>query len=124
MAPGALVLPTPADLLHMGDDSALPGDHAADPFDERRLLGVFLRSMPDQVYFKDADGRFIKVSDELAKRFGFERAQDVVGKTDFDMFTEEHAAQAFADERRIIATGEPIIGSWNAKRSRTDAAPG
>ena len=94
----------------MGDDSAPPGDYAADPFDERRLLDVFLRNTPDQVYFKDADGRFIKVSDEQAKRFGFERAHDVVGKTDFDVFTEEHAAQAFADERRIIATGEPIIG--------------
>ncbi len=34
----------------------------------------------------------------------------LVGKTDFDLFTEEHARAAFEDEQRIIATGEPIIG--------------
>jgi diguanylate cyclase (GGDEF)-like protein/PAS domain S-box-containing protein len=91
-------------------DSTPPADHGAGPFDERRLLEVFLQSTPDQVYFKDEGGRFITVSDQQAKRFGFERAQDVVGKTDFDMFTDEHAAQAFGDEQRIIATGEAIIG--------------
>ena len=84
-------------------------DHRAGPFDERRLLDVFLQSTPDQVYFKDEAGRFIIVSDQQARRFGFERAQDVVGKTGFDLFTEEHAAQAFLDGQRIIATGEPII---------------
>ncbi len=94
----------------MRDDSAPPGGHAADPFDERRLLDVFLQSTPDQVYFKDADGRFVKVSAQLARRLGFVSPEDAVGKTDFDAFSEEHAAQALGDERRIIATGQPIIG--------------
>ena len=71
---------------------------------------MFLQSTPDQVYFKDADGRFVKVSAQLARRLGFVSPEDAVGKTDFDAFSEEHAAQALGDERRIIATGQPIIG--------------
>jgi sigma-B regulation protein RsbU (phosphoserine phosphatase) len=34
----------------------------------------------------------------------------LIGKTDFDLFTEEHAAAAFEDEQRIIRSGEPVIG--------------
>jgi sigma-B regulation protein RsbU (phosphoserine phosphatase) len=34
----------------------------------------------------------------------------VIGKTDFDLFAAEHAQKAFDDEQRIIATGEPMVG--------------
>ena len=32
-----------------------------------------------------------------------------MGKTDFDVFTLEHARQAFKDEQEIIRTGKPIV---------------
>jgi signal transduction histidine kinase len=32
------------------------------------------------------------------------------GKTDFDVFTEEHARPAYEDEQQIIRTGQPILG--------------
>jgi len=34
----------------------------------------------------------------------------VIGKTDLDIFTDEHGRAAFEDEQRIIRTGEPILG--------------
>jgi two-component system NtrC family sensor kinase len=76
---------------------------------ERRLLRAFLESTRDQVYFKDRESRFLRVSDTLAARVGFERAEDLLGKTDFDAFSEEHARQAFDDEQRIIRSGHPIV---------------
>ena len=33
----------------------------------------------------------------------------MIGKTDFDFFTEEHARQAYEDEQGVIRTGQPII---------------
>ena len=33
----------------------------------------------------------------------------MVGKSDFDLFSDEHALQAFEDEKRIMQTGEPVI---------------
>jgi PAS domain S-box-containing protein len=77
---------------------------------ERRLLNVFLETTPDQVYFKDLHGRFLRISGTLAARVGFKDPEYAIGKSDFDAFSDEHAGQALEDERQIIATGEPIIG--------------
>ncbi len=78
--------------------------------EERRLLYAFLETTPDQVYFKDLHGRFVRVSSVQAAKLGFNDPEDAIGKSDFDAFSDEHASQALTDERRIIDTGEPIIG--------------
>ena len=79
---------------------------------------------PDErVYFKDRDSRFLFVSrgwlDGEAPGWAVE---DVVGKTDFDIFSEPHAVAAFEDEQRIIRTGEPIVGKVEREtfRNRPD----
>jgi diguanylate cyclase (GGDEF)-like protein/PAS domain S-box-containing protein len=76
---------------------------------EQRLLHVFLKHIPDGVYFKDRDSRFVRISRSLALRFGLNDPADAIGKTDFDMFSPEHARQAFADEQEIMRTGKPVV---------------
>ncbi|HKE17167.1 MAG TPA: PAS domain-containing protein, partial [Kofleriaceae bacterium] len=88
---------------------------------EQMLLRALLKHVPDSVYFKDLASRFIRASDALACKTGLPSADEFVGKTDFDFFTEEHARQAFDDEQRIIATGEGVAGleekeTWNDGR--------
>ena len=77
---------------------------------ERDLLRTLLDHSPDQIYFKDAQSRFIKTSQAQAVLFGLKSADELVGKTDFDFFTEEHARPAFEDEQEIIRTGRPLVG--------------
>lgn len=77
---------------------------------ERSFMDLFLHSVPDAVYFKDQQSRFIRCSDSMACLFGKSSAADLIGKTDFDFFSEEHARPAFEDERKIMATGQPILG--------------
>jgi PAS domain S-box-containing protein len=77
---------------------------------ERDLLETLLESSPDHVYFKDRDSRFIKSSRTMGERAQGRSLAEMVGLTDFDCFTEEHARPAFEDEQWIIRTGQPILG--------------
>jgi len=76
---------------------------------EHYLLHALMENIPDAIYFKDTASRFIRSSRALARKIGLSDPAALVGKTDFDLFTDEHARQAFDDEQRIVATGRPKI---------------
>jgi len=76
---------------------------------ERYLIDALLKNIPDHIYFKDRDSRFLRVNSAQAKMFGSTDPDQIIGKTDFDFFSEEHARQAFEDEQTIILTGQPVI---------------
>jgi len=73
------------------------------------LVEAMLDNIPDRIYFKDAQSRFVKISKALAKRLGLSNPDDAVGKTDFDFHPPEKAREFYEDEQRIIKTGESLI---------------
>ncbi|HDQ44090.1 MAG TPA: response regulator, partial [bacterium] len=77
---------------------------------DRRLLYALLETIPDHIYFKDRQSRFMRINRAMADSFHLADPKDAVGKTDFDFFTEEHARPAFEAEQTMIRTDEPIIG--------------
>lgn len=77
---------------------------------EAALLHFLLENIPDRIYFKDTDSRFIRVSRAKAQRHGISDPAQLIGKTDLDLFTAEHAREAMADEQQILRTGEAIVG--------------
>jgi len=74
-----------------------------------KLVETMLENVPDRIYFKDTQSRFLKLSRALAKRMGVKDPQDAIGKTDFDFYQRERAEEFYRDEQRIIQTGEPLI---------------
>jgi signal transduction histidine kinase len=70
-----------------------------------------LSATEERVYFKDPLSRFLFVSAGWIAAYTPGRApEELIGKTDFDVFSYQHASAAFADEQQIIRTGEPITG--------------
>ena len=76
---------------------------------EQYLLFALMDNVPDSVYFKDRESRFLRISRAQAKRFGLASPEEAIGKTDADIFTPEHAREALANEREIMATGQPMV---------------
>jgi signal transduction histidine kinase len=65
----------------------------------------------ERVYFKDRMSRFLLVSEGWIAAYAPGRtAEELIGKTDFDVFSEQHAAAAFEDEQQIMRSGEPVVG--------------
>jgi PAS domain S-box-containing protein len=77
---------------------------------EQYLLNALLNNSEDTIYFKDIESKFIRCSASMKKAFGAESVEELIGKSDHDFFSNEHADQALEDEQQIIRTGEPIIG--------------
>ncbi|MDA3881387.1 MAG: PAS domain S-box protein [Prolixibacteraceae bacterium] len=74
---------------------------------ERNMMSSLIDNIPDTIYFKDLESRFIRVNKAQARLLGIDKPEDVVGKTDFDFF--EHARDAYEVEQEIIRTGKPVI---------------
>ena len=77
---------------------------------EQYLMNALMNTIPDYIYFKDTESRFIRTTRAHAKTFGLSDPAEAIGKTDFDFFTEEHARPAYEDEQEIIRSGQPKMG--------------
>ncbi len=67
-----------------------------------------MRNMPDNIFFKDLDSKFIMVNTANVHRLGFENEDEVIGKDDFDLFEERFARAAREDEQRVMETGQSM----------------
>jgi PAS domain S-box-containing protein len=76
---------------------------------EKSLMDALMNSLPEHIYFKDLNSKFLKTSKSLSASFRCSDPKDLLGKSDFDFFSDEHARPAFEGEQNIIKTGKPII---------------
>ena len=75
---------------------------------ERFLVDTLMEHLPDSIYFKDADSRFLRINRAMAERLGLGDPAQAAGRTDFDFFAQDHAEAARRDEEEIIRTGRPV----------------
>jgi PAS domain S-box-containing protein len=75
---------------------------------EQVYIHALMDNITDNIYFKDINSRFLRANKSMTRYFNLSDPTEVIGKTDFDFFTEEHAQKAFEDEQMIIKTGQPI----------------
>ncbi|HYW67700.1 MAG TPA: response regulator [Candidatus Dormibacteraeota bacterium] len=86
---------------------------------ERQLLRTLIDNMPDYIYVKDPDSRFLLANRHVAEAMGLKGPEDLIGKTDFDFFSKELASAYFSDEQAVIQSGHALV---NHEEKTTDAA--
>jgi PAS domain S-box-containing protein len=75
---------------------------------ERFLLQTLMDKLPDRIYFKDEQSRFVRSSRAHLEMFGLKKQEEAIGKSDFDFFSDEHARQAYEDEQELMRKGETV----------------
>jgi PAS domain S-box-containing protein len=74
---------------------------------ERNLLRTLIDNLPDTIYVKDRESRFLTVNTAVMQRLGVASLEDVIGHTDFDFYPPDQAEAYRADERMLFETGQP-----------------
>ncbi len=77
--------------------------------EEKKQLRTLIDNIPDFIYIKDTDSRFIVANKHLAEIIGAKSTDELIGKTDFDFYSKELAEKFYKDEQEIIQSGKEII---------------
>jgi PAS domain S-box-containing protein len=88
---------------------------------ERALLQTVIDYIPDHIYLKDRESRFLLANRSLALWIGASRPEDLIGRTDHEFFPRELADAFRADEARIFETGQSQISKEEQTRSASGA---
>lgn len=89
--------------------------------EEKELFRLVIEKIPDQIYLKDAESRFILCNMPVANIAGCKSPVEMIGKSDFDFVPDDLAKQFFKEEKAIIQTGISLI---NHEQSLTDKVTG
>ena len=89
---------------------ALERQHLLTALDrEKYLLKALLETLPDQIYFKDTKSRFLRISKNLANKFGLDDPKNAIGKSDADFFTADYAQETLDDESILMRSEQPVL---------------
>jgi PAS domain S-box-containing protein len=75
---------------------------------ERILLRTLIDNLPDTIYVKDIKGRKIIANRADVECIGCASEEEVLGKTDLDLFNNDIGLRGYEDDMSILKTGEAI----------------
>jgi PAS domain S-box-containing protein len=84
---------------------------------ERNLLRTVVDNIPDSIFAKDSEGRYLLANKAFAKLHGLESPEPLLGKSAFDLFPKERATTLHAADLEVMRGAKPL----EAERSVADA---
>ena len=87
--------------LLRGQGESFPGELA--------MMRAVMASVPDLIYVKDEQSRFLLANQGTAEVMGASSGEELRGRTDFDYFPTEMAAGFYQDEQKVIQTNMPLL---------------
>lgn len=74
--------------------------------ESKRILQAIIDNPPAIIYLKDTEGRFLLINSQFEKTFHVTK-DNIIGKTDYDIFPEETAETFQINDRKVIKSGIP-----------------
>ncbi len=75
---------------------------------ERKLLRHLMDGIPDAIYFKDVNRRYIRLNAAELSILNMDREDSVTGRSEDDFLPPDRAAARQAEDEQLLATGEPL----------------
>lgn len=76
---------------------------------ERKLLRAVIDHLPDNIFAKDIEGKFVLNNIESMRILGVDRQEDLLGKRDSDFFPNELSERWANVYERVIQSGEALL---------------
>lgn len=76
--------------------------------EERTWLRAMIDQVPDYLFVKDRQNRFVVANRAVAADLG-RTPESIIGLTDADLHQPDRSGEFMADDTRVIETGEPMI---------------
>jgi two-component system, NtrC family, sensor kinase len=76
---------------------------------ERKMLRALIDNIPDLMYVKDTESRFVLANPEVARGIGVSSAEELIGKTEFDFLPAVAVNASYEMEQRIMRSGQGVF---------------
>ncbi len=91
--------------------------------EEKDLFRTLINYLPDNIYFKNRESRFVLANEATSRKMGVPTPSDLIGSKDDHFFSPEMSAISREEELHIMRTGQPITNrihreSWNKGQER------
>jgi PAS domain S-box-containing protein len=86
---------------------------------ERLLLHTLMDHLPDVIFIKDPEGRFLMANPALVKLYGASRADELIGRSDRDFVPADVASHFAEDDRNVMDSRVPLV---DREESNVDTA--
>jgi PAS domain S-box-containing protein len=91
--------------------------------EERRLLRTILDAVPDEIFLRDRDGRYLLMNRQAwAVMPGVNSDQEVIGKTVFDVMPPDLAQRYYNDDQIVLSLGTSLLNIEEPGRTQSGAA--
>ena len=73
----------------------------------RVVIDTLTETLPDHIYVKDRESRFLLANRSIAQFMGVPSPAELLGRSDFDFYPKDVAEDFFQDEQNVIRSGQP-----------------
>ncbi len=81
---------------------------------ERKLLRTLIDNLPFAIYVKDRDARKLIANSADLKLMGCSSEEEVIGKTDLELFNSQDGLNGYNEDLSVIRTGMPLLNKENS----------